>query len=180
MVPTSGMPSGGPITRTPGAGLPRSRRPVGRIHRRPVCVEQIRRVRVRPRAHHEVAELLGLDRELLAGAGVLAHALVREEEERAVAPDRPAEAAAEVVLVEIGFLRVVQRLEVGLRAHVVVAVEREAAAAQLVRAAAGHEADRRARVAAELGRRVVGDDLELLDRLGVRHDEDACPTTARR
>ncbi len=143
-----------------------------RVDGRTVFVEQVRRVGVRPRPHHEVAELFRLDRELLACSRVLAHAFVGEEVERVVAADGTAEAPAEVVLVEVRLRRVVQRLEVGLRPHVVVPVEREPAAADHVRPAARHEADRRAGVAAEVGRRIVRDDLEFLDGFRVGHDQD--------
>ena len=81
--------------------------------------------------------------------------------------DRPADAAAEVVAVELGL----PGLEESLLAEILIAVELEDAAAELVRAALRDHADRRAGVAAELGRRIVGDDLELLNGLDVRRDD---------
>ena len=86
---------------------------------------------------------------------------VREEEERLVALDRPAERPAELVLAEVLVLGAVGVLaEQGA-----VAAEVERGALVPVGAALRHHVDEAAHGAAELGRGAVGDDLELLHRL---------------
>ena len=95
-----------------------------------------------------------------------------DEEVQLVLEDRTAEGAAEVVPLERRLLlaRLLQEVVGGVQlvaARVVVA-----AAVELVRAAAGHEVDLRAAGLAELGAVVVALDLELLDRVDRRVDED--------
>ncbi len=103
---------------------------------------------------------------------VLLVPLRRCEEMQLVLDDRSANRAAEVVALQL-VLRLVRSLEeVVLRVQRVAAAEVEAAAAELVRAAAGDDVDLRAAGLAELRAVAVAQDLELLDRLDRRVDED--------
>ena len=94
------------------------------VRRRRKQPEQLRGDGVGPRRVHVVDELLRLDDRVERVAGQLAHDLGREEEERVVAADRPADAAAEIVAVEVHF-RQVAILEESPRAQVFVPVELE-------------------------------------------------------
>ena len=93
----------------------------------------------------------------------LPQALVVAEEERLVLDDRAADDAAELVAVELRLAG--RRLEESGRVHARVAQELPAAAVERVGAAAVVDVDRRAGRAAVLGAHVVGDDLELADRV---------------
>ncbi len=142
-----------------------------RVGRRLVTTEELRRDRARTVGVDPVHELLRLDGRVEGCSRQLAHDLGRHEEERAVPFDRSAQAAAEVVAVEIGFGdRPI--VEVSARAKVLVPVELVHGAAERVRSTFGDHADRRPRVPAVLGRRVVGNHLVFLDRVDVGHDDD--------
>ena len=88
--------------------------------------------------------------------------LVAEEEEGAVARERSAERAAELVAVEVGLVVGVEEVA---RVERVVAVELVDAAVELVGARLGQDVDLPARVAAELGAVGVRLDPELANRL---------------
>src|SRR5204862_6714035 len=89
------------------------------------------------------------------------------KKERAVLPDRTAETATVVVALELGLAR----LEEPFGTQVLIAMELEHTPAQGIRAAFRDNADHRPRIPAVLRRRVVGDHLELLHRLDVRHQQ---------
>ncbi len=92
-------------------------------------------------------------------------ALVIREEEHAVPHQRPAEVAAELVLL-VGGLRLVGGLgEVVDGVHPIVAVEVVRRAAEAIGAGLGADDDGRARRPAVFGGVGTGDDLELVDRV---------------
>ncbi len=119
-------------------------------------VEQLGEVAVAHPGGRDRDVVAGLDRDLRAAAVVV------QEEEGLVLDDRAAQGGAEVV---VGVLRLGGRegRDGGQAAR---PVEPVGAAAVLVRAALADEVDHAAAGAAELGRGVGGDDLELLQGLG--------------
>ena len=92
--------------------------------------------------------------------------LVVEEEERAVAPDRTADHSAELVAAKLRLHGARRREEVS-RVHRFVPGELEDASAQRIATRLGRQVDHAAVEPAELGRRAVAFDLELLDRVDV-------------
>ena len=148
---------------TPGAGLPRSRKPVVGSTAGAKSRSSWAAMLFGLRLDHEVAELRGLDGEVRAARPGLAQPFVGREEEQLVADDRSAEAVAELVLVELRH----RRLEDVLGREVVVLEVVRAAAVERVRAGLGDDLHLRAGAAAVHGREVVRDDADFLDRLGV-------------
>ena len=90
------------------------------------------------------------------------HALEVGEEVHFVLHNRPANRAAELVLLRIGLGQVVLRLKKILRPQILVVEELEGAAMNLVRARLDHGVDDRARGAAELGVELAGEHLKFL------------------
>ena len=88
------------------------------------------------------------------------------KEEVFVAADRTTDGSAEAMLV-VGILRGAYAGVMGDRIEVAVAEELEDGAVEAVRAALGDDADDSRGVAAELGAVVIGDDVELADRVGI-------------
>ena len=171
------MPSGGPVTLAPLAGLPSIAEVRGRVRRRGIVPQQLGGDAVGTRLRDEVAEIRGLDCEGRTPPAVLAQALVRREEEQPAADDGAAERVAELVLLEVWD----RRLEnVPGREGVVLEIVGRAPA-KVVGAALGDHLDLRAAVAPVHRREVVRDDAHFLDRFGVgRQVRDAAARDAVR
>ena len=96
-------------------------------------------------------------------AAVLEVPLETSEDEQLVLKDWTADKSAEIIPLQLALGLVVFLEEVVRGVERVVTDEVEPAAAELVRAAAGHDVDLRAAGAAELGAVAVAENLELLD-----------------
>ena len=160
------MPSGGPMTLAPGAGLPRSRKADVGIDGGSEVPQEARGDAVRVPREHEVPELRRFDGERRAAGPGLTQPLVRREEEQLVANDWPAEAVPELVLAELGH----RRLERVSRGEAVVLEVVRAAAAELIRSGFGDHLNLRAGIAAVHRGEVVRHDPDLLDRFRVRRE----------
>src|SRR5205085_6927238 len=99
-------------------------------------------------------------------------ALVVPEEEGLVLEDGAAEGAAKLVLLEVRLLATGAVVEKVVGVECVVAVELEAAAAQRVRAGLDLQVDDTAERAAEFRRVGGGLQLELVERVDAREDDD--------
>ena len=146
--------------RRPAAGARRRRRVVD--HRHPPAdrlgEDALALERGRHRRDHRPADRLAL-------------ALIIGEEERRALPDRPAGHAAELVSSEPRRGRGARREEVA-GVEVLVTRELEQAAVQVVLAGLRRQVDDAAVEAAELGRRAVALDRELLDGVDVGEERD--------
>ena len=171
------MPSAGPITFAPGAGLPRSRKfgvgsTAGAKSRSSWAAMLFGRV-CRTKLRNSGVSTVNVDPRAPAwrrpSYDVKKNSRLRD--------DRSAEAVAELVLLELRD----RRLEdVPGRERVVLEIVR-AAAAELVGARLGDHLDLRAAVAAVHRREVVRDDAHFLDRFGVgRQVRDAAARDAVR
>ena len=124
---------------------------------------------------HRFGEHVGLG-DALAG---FARALVRAHEERLVAPDRPANHAAELVPIELG-LGARRRREEVARIHRIVAHVVEDRPAEVVGAGLELQLHVGAGMPAVLRRIVGGLHLELLDRIHGRVHEEVVPAVVER